>query len=139
MGEHWFGVGTVLDRFPNARAVATPNAVRQMRQHASREFLEKIWTAAFPDQIPDKLVTAEELKGNAIDLEGYELVAVELCHTDDTTCLHVPSIGLMVAGDAAHNDVHLYLAESNTQKRQDWISALGKIESLKPTRSCRIT
>ena len=38
----------------------------------------------------------------------------------------------MVAGDAAYNDVHLYLAESNAQKRRDWIAALDKIESLNP-------
>src|SRR5216117_4377708 len=91
-----------------------------MRQHASPEVL-KIWKAAFPDQIPNRLVIAEELKGNAIDLEGRELVAVELGHTDTdyTTCLNVPSIGLVVAGDAAYNDVHLYLAESNAQKRSE--------------------
>src|SRR5262245_8057993 len=34
-GDHWFGVGTLLDRFPNAKAVATPNVVRVMRQNAS--------------------------------------------------------------------------------------------------------
>ena len=77
---------------------------------------------------------AEELKGNVIDLEGRELMAVELGHTDTdyTTCLHVPSIGLVVAGDAAYNDVHLYLVESSAQTRQEWIAALDKIESLKP-------
>src|SRR5216683_7887907 len=36
-GDHWFGVGTLLDRFPNARAVATPNVVKVMHQHASPE------------------------------------------------------------------------------------------------------
>ena len=133
-GDHWFGVGTLLERFPNARAVATPNVVKVMRQNTSPEFLDKVWKAAFPGQIPDKLVIAEELKGNVIDLEGQELVAVELGHTDtdQTTCLNVPSIGLVVAGDAAYNDVHLYLAESNAQTRREWISALDKIESLNP-------
>jgi glyoxylase-like metal-dependent hydrolase (beta-lactamase superfamily II) len=133
-GDHWFGVGTLLERFPNARAVATPNVVKVMRQNASPERLSKGWKAAFPGQIPDNLLIAEELKGNVIDLEGQELVAVELGHTDTdlTTCLNVPSIGLVVAGDAAYNDVHLYLAESNEQTRREWISALGKIESLKP-------
>jgi glyoxylase-like metal-dependent hydrolase (beta-lactamase superfamily II) len=133
-GDHWFGVGTLLDRFPNARAVATPDVVKVMRENASPEFLARFWKAAFPGQIPDKLVIAEELKGNVIDLEGQELVAEELGHTDTdhTTCLNVPSIGLVVAGDAAYNDVHLYLAESNAQKRREWIAALDKIESLKP-------
>jgi glyoxylase-like metal-dependent hydrolase (beta-lactamase superfamily II) len=62
------------------------------------------------------------------------LIAVPLGHTDtdNTTCLHVPSVGLVVAGDAAYNDVHLYLAESNAQTRREWIAALGTIEALKP-------
>lgn len=77
---------------------------------------------------------AEELKGNVIDLEGRDLIAVELGHTDTdhTTCLNVPSVGLVVAGDAVFNDVHLYLGESNAQTRREWISALDKIESLNP-------
>lgn len=132
-GDHWFGIGTILERFPKARAVATPNVVKLMRRHASPEGL-KNWKASLPDQIPERLVIAEELKGNVIDLEGRELVAVELGHTDTdyTTCLNVPSIGLVVAGDAAYNDVHLYLAESNAQTRREWIAALDKIESLNP-------
>ena len=127
-------VGTLLERFPNARVVATPNTVKVMRQNASPEALDGAWKPGFPGQIPDKLVIAEELQGNVIDLEGHELIAVELGHTDTdhTTCLNVPSIGLVVAGDAAYNDVHLYLAESNAQKRQEWIAALDKIESLNP-------
>ncbi len=133
-GDHWFAVSSILERFPNAKVVATPNTVKVMRQNASPQALDTAWKPAFPGQIPDKLVIAEELKGNVIDLEGRELVAVELGHTDTdyTTCLHVPSIGLVVAGDAAYNDVHLYLAESNAEKRREWIAALDKIESLKP-------
>ena len=52
-GDHWFGVGTLLERFPTARAVATPNAVKVMRQNASPEVL-KIWKSAFPGQIPNQ-------------------------------------------------------------------------------------
>lgn len=133
-GDHWFGVGTLLERFPNAKVVATPDTVKEMRQNASPQALDGAWKVAFPGQIPDKLVIAEELKGSVVDLEGRELVAVELGHTDSdrTTCLHVPSIGLVVAGDAAYNDVHLYLAQSNPEKRREWIAALDKIESLHP-------
>jgi hypothetical protein len=62
------------------------------------------------------------------------LVVVPLGHTDtdNTTCLHVPSIGLVVAGNAAYNGVHLYLAESNPQTRREWIAVLDTIEALKP-------
>jgi len=52
--------------------------------------------------------------------------------------LHVPSIGLIVAGDAAYNGVHLHLSESpDQQKRQEWIAALDKMESLSRERDCR--
>jgi hypothetical protein len=104
-----------------------------MRQQSSPEFIAG-WNLQFPDQIPDQLVIADELKGNKIELEGFGLIAVEVGHsdTDHTTCLNVPSIGLVVAGDVAYNDVHQYLAESNAQTRNEWISALDKIESLKP-------
>ena len=131
--DQWFGVGTLLERLPKARAVATRNAVKKMHQQASPDALAR-WEASFPGQIPDRLVIAEELEGDVIDLEGRKLVAVELGHTDtdSTTCLHVPSIGLVFAGDAVYNDVHLYLVESNPQTRGEWIAALDKIESLNP-------
>ena len=133
-GDHFFGLGALLDRFPNARAVATPDVVKVMHKQASPEYVATFWKPRYPTQIPERLVIAEELKGNVIDLEGHELVAVEVGHTDTdhTTCLHVPSVDLVVAGDAAYNDVHLYLAESNGQTRKEWIAALDKIETLKP-------
>src|ERR1700680_157712 len=133
-GDHFFGVGALLARFPNARAVATPDVVKVMRKQASPEFVASFWNARYPGQIPERLVLAEELKGNVIDLEGDDLVVVEVGHTDTdhTTCLHVPSVGLVVAGDAPYNAVPLYPAESNAQTRREWIAALDKIEKLEP-------
>jgi glyoxylase-like metal-dependent hydrolase (beta-lactamase superfamily II) len=132
-GDHWFGIGALLDRFPGARAVATPDVVKLMRQGVSPE-ATKYWRMNFPGQIPDRLVVAEELEGDTIPLEGEGLVSVEVGHgdSDHSTCLNVPSIGLVVAGDVAYNDVHQYFVESNHQKRGEWISALDKIESLNP-------
>jgi len=134
-GDHFFGASTVLERFPDARFVARPDVVAIMRQQASPESLATFWNPRFPGQISSHLVIAEELAGDVINLEGHELVIVPLgfTDTDNTTCLHVPSIGLVVAGDAAYNGVHLRLVESNQQgKRQEWIAALDKMESLKP-------
>src|SRR5882672_8607952 len=133
-GDHFFGIGALLNRFPAARAVATPGVVKVMQQQASPEYVAKFWNARFPGQIPERIVIAEELEGNVIDLEGRELVVIEVGHTDTdhTTCLHVPSVGLVVAGDVAYNDDHLYLVESNAQTRREWVSALDTIEALKP-------
>src|ERR1700681_984054 len=134
-GDHFFGTSTVLERFPNARFVARPEVIEIMRKQASPETLATYWNPRFPGQISSQLAIAEELTGNVINLESQELVSVPLGFTDtaSTTCLHVPSIGLIVAGDAAYNGVHLHLSESpDQQKRKEWIDALDKMESLKP-------
>jgi glyoxylase-like metal-dependent hydrolase (beta-lactamase superfamily II) len=133
-GDHWFGLGAVLDRFPNARAFALPAVIEQMRAGSTPEFFEAFWTPRFDGKLPRELAFPEPLESHTIDLEGHELIAVELSHTDtdQTSCLHAPDIGLVVAGDAAYNDVHLYLAESDHHGRRDWIAALDTIESLDP-------
>src|SRR5258708_1073208 len=134
-GDHFFGANTVLERFPGARFVARPEVIEIMRQQASPESLGTFWNPRFPGQISSHLAIAEELEGNVIRVEGHDLVSVPLGFTDtaSTTCLHVPSIGLIVAGDAAYNGDHLHLSESpDQQKRQDWIAALDKMESLNP-------
>jgi glyoxylase-like metal-dependent hydrolase (beta-lactamase superfamily II) len=134
-GDHFFGTSTVLERFPGARFVARPDVIKVMRQQASPESLATFWNPRFPGQISSHLAIAEELTGNVINLEGHDLVSVPLGFTDTagTTCLHFPSIGLVVAGDAAYNGVHLHLSESpDQQKREEWIAALDKMESLQP-------
>src|SRR5438034_8501182 len=64
-GDHWFGVGTLLERFPDASVVATPDTVKVMRRNASPESLSRAWERSFPGQIPGNLVIANELTGNA--------------------------------------------------------------------------
>ena len=133
-GDHWFGLGAVRERFPGVRAVATPAVIEGMRKWSAPAALQTFWQPRFPGQIPDDNPVAEPLDGPSFEFEGHELVAVDAGHTDtdDTTVLHVPDIGLVVAGDAAYNGVHQYLAESDSQGRQDWLAALDMIEALDP-------
>jgi glyoxylase-like metal-dependent hydrolase (beta-lactamase superfamily II) len=134
-GDHFFGVSVVLDRFPKARFVAVPSAIQVMKEQVSPEYVAKFWESRFPNQLPKRLVVAQELSANAIELEGERLIVMPLGFTDTagTTCLHVPSLELIAAGDAAYNGVHPRLMEANqNQKRDEWMSALHKMESLKP-------
>jgi len=39
-GDHWFGLGAVLDRFPDARAFALPAVIEQMRAGSAPGFFE---------------------------------------------------------------------------------------------------
>jgi len=134
-GDHFFGASVLLERFPKARFVAVPSAIQVMKEQLSPDFVAKFWEPRFPNQLPKRLVVAQELRTNVIELEGEKLIVTPLGFTDSagTTCLHVPSLHLIAAGDAAYNGVHLHVSESpEQQKRQQWIAALDKMESLKP-------
>lgn len=133
-GDHWFGLAKILQDFPGARALALPHVVERMRAQSTPEFVESFWNARFPGQIPQDLVLADPMDDSFIELEGHRLEAIPLGHTDtdDTTCLHVPALDLVVAGDAVYNNVHLYLAESPQEGREEWLAALDRIERLNP-------
>ena len=133
-GDHFFGLAPLLERFPRAKAVATPEIVRAMHDQLSPAWLDNFWRRLFPGEIPNRLLVAEPLEGNALELEGHKLVAINAGRTDTahSTCLHVPSIGLIVGGDVVYNGIHPYLGETDTQSRLEWISTLERLEALKP-------
>ena len=113
-GDHFFGAPAVLERFPDARVVATPGVAAHMDAQYGPRWFGGFWNPRFPGQISDQHVTAEPLTDGLLELEGQQLRAIELGHTDTdgTSALHVPSIGLIVSGDAVYGDVHLYLGEA---------------------------
>jgi glyoxylase-like metal-dependent hydrolase (beta-lactamase superfamily II) len=133
-GDHFFGLASLLEHFPRAKAVATPEVVKAMREHLTPAWIDNFWRRLFPGDIPDRLLVAEPLDGNNLELEGRKLVAVDTGRTDTahSTCLHVPSIGLIVAGDVVYNGIHPYLGETDTQSRLEWIATLDKLEALNP-------
>ena len=133
-GDHFFGLASLLERFPRAKALATPEIVKAMQDQLSPASVDNFWRRLFPGDIPDRLLVAEPLEGNDLELEGHKLVAINAGRTDTahSTCLHVPSIGLIVGGDVVYNGIHPYLGETDTQSRIEWISTLDKLETLKP-------
>lgn len=134
-GDHFFGTPAVLGRFPHARVVATPGVVAHMDAQYGPRWFGGFWNPRFPGQICDQHVTAEPLTDGLLELEGQQLRAIELNHTDTdgTSALHVPSIGLVVAGDAVYGDVHLYLGEAKGNGTREWLAALDTIEKLQPS------
>ena len=105
-----------------------------MKKQVSPKTFAAVWESRLPGLIQRDVSVAEPLVDLRFELEGQELVAVEAGHTDthDTTILHVPSIRLVVAGDVAYNDVHMYFAESDHDKRMEWLRALDLIDGLQP-------
>jgi glyoxylase-like metal-dependent hydrolase (beta-lactamase superfamily II) len=133
-GDHWFGTGSLLERFPDATVFAAPGTIDVMRYHASPAVRAAAWDRSFPGQIPAASVVATTPPGNTFELEGNQLRIVEVGHTDTdhTTVLHVPSIGLVVAGDSVYHGVHQYLVESRNGGIEQWMRALETIAALQP-------
>jgi glyoxylase-like metal-dependent hydrolase (beta-lactamase superfamily II) len=131
-GDHWFGTAQLLERFPGVTVYATEGTIRKMHQQADDR--PGSWDKDFPGQIGDTPVLAQPIPAEGIELEGNQLRAIEVGHTDtdDTTVLHVPSIGLIVAGDVAYNGVHLMLREIGDTGLESWLHALDQVAALHP-------
>ncbi|RKN13573.1 MBL fold metallo-hydrolase [Micromonospora musae] len=134
-GDHFFGTPAVLERFPAARVVAAPGVADHIPAQWSPQWLDGYWKPRFPGQLSDRRFSVEPLADGRLELEGEQLQAIELGHTDtdSTSSLYVPSIGLVVAGDAVYGDVHLYMAESTGDGSRRWLDALDTLDGLRPT------
>jgi glyoxylase-like metal-dependent hydrolase (beta-lactamase superfamily II) len=133
-GDHFFGNGAVLERFPGADVIATPKVVEMMRKQLAPPVMEGLWNKRFPGLIPEVIELPEPFTGDSFTLEGEDVIIIDTGHTDMdcTTSLHVPCLGLLVAGDLAYNGVHQYFAESETHdKRMQWVTALEKVSQLR--------
>jgi glyoxylase-like metal-dependent hydrolase (beta-lactamase superfamily II) len=112
--------------------VATAGTIAQMHVAvAQRPFL---WDKVYPG-IPPSPITAVTVPGNRFTLEGHDLVIVEVGHgdTEDNSVLHVPDLGLVVAGDVIYNGAHLYLGESVVVGGLGpWREAIDKVAALMP-------
>jgi glyoxylase-like metal-dependent hydrolase (beta-lactamase superfamily II) len=132
-GDHWFGTGELARRFPGVTVYATEGTIQVMREQAGPS-REQLFDRIFPGQIPETPVLAEPIPARGFRLEGNPVVAVETGHTDTdkTSVLHVPSIGLVVAGDVAYNGVHQYILEGGGGGLQEWLRALDRVAGLHP-------
>jgi glyoxylase-like metal-dependent hydrolase (beta-lactamase superfamily II) len=134
-GDHWFGAIPLLQRFPGVRVLATKGTSQLMAAQNQPQFRADFWDQVFPGQLPTGEVDVRIVDAEGFELEGVGLLPIEVGHTDTdaTTVLHAPQIGLLVAGDAVYNGVHLYLTESGGITGIDeWLAALDVAEGLRP-------
>src|SRR4029077_19355650 len=75
-GDHFFGLKHLLDKFPNARAIATPSIVAAIQEQIRPEYIQSVWEPRFPGQLPSQLIAPEVFEGDTFYLEGEELKVV---------------------------------------------------------------
>jgi len=130
-GDHWFAAGMLAERF-GARVVATATAIAQMNGNVATRGL--LWDKLYPGLIPPSAVTAVTVPDDRLTVEGHDLLMVDVGHgdADDNSVLHVPDLGLVVAGAVIYNGVHMYLGQSAMGGFGPWREAIERVEALGP-------
>jgi glyoxylase-like metal-dependent hydrolase (beta-lactamase superfamily II) len=120
--DHFYGLSILFDRFPGARAIATPQTVKAIMQIYLSRGVKRLARRLFPGQVPTKLVPPEPYEHDTFTLEGRELRIIEQgrTHCPDSTSLYVPSIGLIVAGDVVYNQYRMYVGDTTPESRKTW-------------------
>jgi glyoxylase-like metal-dependent hydrolase (beta-lactamase superfamily II) len=120
--DHFAGLSVLQQRFPGARAIATPESVELMRAQAAAQPLFRKW---WPGRRPAAITLPEPYDKEAFTLEGHELRIIRQGRTDapDSTSLHVPAIDLVVGGDVLYNQCHMYVGDTTPESRENWIGA----------------
>ena len=96
--------------------------------------LWSFWNAIFPGQLPEHPIVPDALEGDVIDLEGHELRIITVGQSDipTSTIVHIPSLEAVISGDVAYNGIHQWLAQSDHEKRMQWIASVEQVEALDP-------
>ena len=120
--DHHFGLGPLLERFPRARALATPGVIDYITANSENE--TGLWKIMFGDRFVRPTVVPEPLDGHKIELEDAELRIIEVGQGDirPSTVVHIPAIGTVVPGDVVYNRIHVMLALSTPDEWRQWLA-----------------
>jgi glyoxylase-like metal-dependent hydrolase (beta-lactamase superfamily II) len=134
-GDHWYGTTTLLEHFPDARVHATEGTIAEMRKSTPDGKPSPVFAGIMPGSLSTEVPVVAQPVPADFAVDGHPLRAVEVGHsdTDATTVLHVPDIGLVVAGDVIYNNVHQYVGESAGGGLDAWLRAIDIVAALEPT------
>ncbi|HVZ74794.1 MAG TPA: MBL fold metallo-hydrolase [Polyangia bacterium] len=130
--DHYFGLVELKQAFPKAKLVAQPATVAEIKKTAAAKV--KQWSPMFGDNLTQKPVVPEALKGNTITLEGETIEIHGPVQGDAATGSYVwiPSIKALVTGDNTYQGIFVWTAETNAESRKGWLKTLDEMQALKP-------
>lgn len=130
--DHYFGLVSVLERFPNTPVYARAVVRDHMLEHAPEDLAE--WKPAYGAELPDEPVFPEALEDDFLTLEGHriEIVSLKQADMEDVTALHIPAIDTVITGDLTYRGMHAWLAETDAQARIAWLESIEQIKALAP-------
>lgn len=93
--DHCLGFGPLLERFPEARAIALPHVVEAIRDTMEQQRVQ--WDLLFGDACVTPGPHPDPLEGHTLHVDGslvVEIIEVKQADIHPTTVIHVPDIGV---------------------------------------------
>jgi glyoxylase-like metal-dependent hydrolase (beta-lactamase superfamily II) len=129
--DHYFGLGTIAEAFPEARVIALPSVARVI----NKQFFGKIehWEKVIGTiNVPRKTAKIESLTENCFELERerIEIIPEVMGDMKYNTVVWIPSIRTLVGSDVLFNQAHPFTCELTAEERQQWIGNIERLEKL---------
>jgi glyoxylase-like metal-dependent hydrolase (beta-lactamase superfamily II) len=133
-GDHFFGAGPVLDAFPGARLMASAQQVVDEARSQTSAAAIASWNGRFPGRLSQSPAAPSLSGSQEFDLEGHPVLFRTIGAADGmlATIVYVPDEQLIVSGDIAYNNIHMWLVNSTAEARHAWLGSLDAIAALKP-------
>lgn len=130
--DFYFGLDTLTAAFPDAKVLATQPVVNHIK--ATIEQKIAFWSPKLGADKPSKAIIPQVLKGHTLTLEGKTLEVIGLDGAQpDRTFVWIPSIKAVVGGVVVSENIHVWMADTQTAKSHtDWLATLQRIQDLKP-------
>ncbi|MCS3419613.1 glyoxylase-like metal-dependent hydrolase (beta-lactamase superfamily II) [Pseudomonas sp. BIGb0450] len=130
--DYYFGLDTLTAAFPQAKVVAPQPVVDHIK--ATVEHKLAFWGPKLGADKPAKAVIPQVLEGHSLTLEGKQLEVIGLDGAQpDRTFVWIPSIKAVVGGVVVSENIHVWMADTQTAKSHtDWLATLQRIQDLKP-------
>ena len=133
--DHFFGAGTVLEAFPEARLVACDQrVVDEAHRQTTPEGMTN-WNTWFPGQFSQSPVAPSLARSTEFDLDGHSLLFHTIGVADGAlaTIVQVPDRQVICSGDIVYNNIHMWLWKSTPDSRKEWLASLDAVAALKPS------
>ena len=129
--DHYFGLGTIAEAFPQARVIALPSEARIINKQffGKIEHWEKVIGAI---NVPRKTANIEPLTKNYFELEGQriEIIPKVMGDMKYNTVVWIPSIRTLFGSDVLFNQAHPSTCELTAEERQRWIRDIERLQKM---------
>jgi glyoxylase-like metal-dependent hydrolase (beta-lactamase superfamily II) len=145
--DHYFGVATIVARFPGTPVYMSPVALDEFRTRevamfaGLKERLRNPPPGRTPPpemlrEIPDSLIMPQVPLSSHLTIDGVDVQIVADRQGDvlkpANSYLWIPSQRTVIAGDIVFNGVHVWLAASSEASRAEWRRTIQQIADLHP-------